>query len=352
MDGMPRPQKAVARGPPCYPAGNKRRGGTHADAHARRRVFCARGCWHSRPVLSPRSHRPTTIRRGRCASSSGSAPGSTADYAARTVAQKLSLKYGQQFVVESRAGAGSNLAAEYVARAPKDGYTLLMGTVANTINATRSRSSASTSPRISRRWRWSPRCRTSWWRIPRPAFRTVADLVAAAKAKPEPDDVRLLRRRQRAARLRRAAQYRRRHQAHARALSRQRAVAHRPAGRAHLGDVLAGADGAAAHPVRRADRDRGDAPPACCPICRAWRMPATRDFDAGLWFGMLAPAGTPREIVDKVSVGINEALKMDDVIQALAQARVRDARRHAGRILRATSRARSRNGRVSRSWRG
>ena len=40
-------------------------------------------------------------------------------------------------------------------------------------------------------------------------------------------------------------------------------------------------------------------------------------FDAGLWFGMLAPAGTPREIVDKVSVGINEALKMDDVIQAL-----------------------------------
>ena len=40
-------------------------------------------------------------------------------------------------------------------------------------------------------------------------------------------------------------------------------------------------------------------------------------FDAGLWFGMLAPAGTPRVIVDKVSVGINEALKMDDVIQAL-----------------------------------
>jgi tripartite-type tricarboxylate transporter receptor subunit TctC len=40
-------------------------------------------------------------------------------------------------------------------------------------------------------------------------------------------------------------------------------------------------------------------------------------FDAGLWFGMLAPAGTPREIVDKLSVGINEALKMDDVIQAL-----------------------------------
>jgi tripartite-type tricarboxylate transporter receptor subunit TctC len=32
---------------------------------------------------------------------------------------------------------------------------------------------------------------------------------------------------------------------------------------------------------------------------------------------MLAPAGTPREVVDKLSVGINEALKMDDVVQAL-----------------------------------
>ena len=41
---------------------------------------------------------------------------------------------GQQFVVESRAGAGSNIAAEYVARAPKDGYTLFMATIANTIN--------------------------------------------------------------------------------------------------------------------------------------------------------------------------------------------------------------------------
>jgi tripartite-type tricarboxylate transporter receptor subunit TctC len=40
-------------------------------------------------------------------------------------------------------------------------------------------------------------------------------------------------------------------------------------------------------------------------------------FDAGLWFGMLAPAGTPREIVDKLAGGINEALKMDDVVQSL-----------------------------------
>ena len=65
----------------------------------------------------------------------GFGPGSAADFSARTVGQKLSLKFGQQFVIESRTGAGSSLAAEYVARAPKDGYTLFMGTVANSINA-------------------------------------------------------------------------------------------------------------------------------------------------------------------------------------------------------------------------
>ena len=46
----------------------------------------------------------------------------------------MSKALGQQIVVENRPGAGSNIAAELVARAPKDGYTLLMGTVADVIN--------------------------------------------------------------------------------------------------------------------------------------------------------------------------------------------------------------------------
>ena len=46
----------------------------------------------------------------------------------------MSQSLGQQLVVENRPGAGSSLGAEYVARAPKDGYTLLMCTVAQTIN--------------------------------------------------------------------------------------------------------------------------------------------------------------------------------------------------------------------------
>src|SRR5213593_3964710 len=62
--------------------------------------------------------------------------GASADLTARVLNRKLAQKLGQWFGVENRPGAGGNLAAELVARAPKDGYTLLMGTVANTINAT------------------------------------------------------------------------------------------------------------------------------------------------------------------------------------------------------------------------
>jgi Uncharacterized protein conserved in bacteria len=64
----------------------------------------------------------------------GFSPGAAADTPARLLAQKFSQRFGQQFIVENRPGAGSNIAADFVARAPKDGYTLLMATAANTQN--------------------------------------------------------------------------------------------------------------------------------------------------------------------------------------------------------------------------
>lgn len=64
----------------------------------------------------------------------GFGPGSVADIAARVIGTRMNQTLGQQIIVENRAGAGSNLGAEHVARAAKDGSTLFMATIANTIN--------------------------------------------------------------------------------------------------------------------------------------------------------------------------------------------------------------------------
>ena len=65
----------------------------------------------------------------------GYTPGGSADLTARLMAQWLSERLGQQFLVESRPGAGTNLATEAVVNAPPDGYTLLLVAPANAINA-------------------------------------------------------------------------------------------------------------------------------------------------------------------------------------------------------------------------
>jgi len=62
--------------------------------------------------------------------------GGLSDILARLLSPRLSERFGQQFIVEDQPGAGTNLAAEAVVRAPPDGYTLLMATSANAINAT------------------------------------------------------------------------------------------------------------------------------------------------------------------------------------------------------------------------
>ena len=66
----------------------------------------------------------------------GFAPGGGTDVVARLIAQELSERLGQQFVVENRPGAGTNIATEAVVNKPPDGYTLLLVNAANAVNAT------------------------------------------------------------------------------------------------------------------------------------------------------------------------------------------------------------------------
>jgi tripartite-type tricarboxylate transporter receptor subunit TctC len=66
----------------------------------------------------------------------GYAAGGGADIAARLIGQWLSERLQQQFVVENRTGAATNIATEAVVRSPPDGYTLLLVNAANAINAT------------------------------------------------------------------------------------------------------------------------------------------------------------------------------------------------------------------------
>jgi tripartite-type tricarboxylate transporter receptor subunit TctC len=66
----------------------------------------------------------------------GFAPGASPDITARLMGQWLSEHLGQQFIIDNRPGAGTNIATEAAVRAPPDGYTLLWVTTSSAINAT------------------------------------------------------------------------------------------------------------------------------------------------------------------------------------------------------------------------
>src|SRR4051812_18136715 len=58
----------------------------------------------------------------------GYTPGAVSDLTARTIADGLQQAWGQTFIVDNRPGSGGNIGAALVARAPADGYTLMVGT--------------------------------------------------------------------------------------------------------------------------------------------------------------------------------------------------------------------------------
>ena len=62
-------------------------------------------------------------------------PGGSIDVVARLVNQRLTTAFGQQFIIDNRAGAAGNIGTDYVAKATSDGYTLLMGSAASISSA-------------------------------------------------------------------------------------------------------------------------------------------------------------------------------------------------------------------------
>lgn len=114
----------------------------------------------------------------------GFPPGGNADVTARLLGEEMSKKLGQPIVVESRPGAAGNVASEYVARADPDGYTLILFVTSHTI-----------SPALYKQLNYDPVEDFEFvsWVADFPHFvavtkdspyKTIEDLVAAAKAKP------------------------------------------------------------------------------------------------------------------------------------------------------------------------
>ncbi len=103
--------------------------------HSRRRLLRLAASFAVVPAISriaaaqPYPSRPLRIMVG-------APPGGAFDILARLIGQWLSERLGQPFIIENRSGAGSNIATEAVIKAPADGYTLLLVSSANAINAT------------------------------------------------------------------------------------------------------------------------------------------------------------------------------------------------------------------------
>ena len=249
----------------------------------------------------------------------GFGPGSGADITARVVGARMSEILGQQIVVENKTGAGSSIAADYVAHASKDGYTLLMATISQPINA-------AVTPKLNFDFvkDFAPIALVST--IPNllvvnPSLgvKNVQELIALAKAKPDSlsfgsSGV--------ATGTHLAAEL-------FKVLAGVKMV-HVPYGGSAqaLTDLLAGRIQLLFTPASTVIQHVRDGKLVALAATEKKRAAIAPDvptmaeaglpgFDTGLWFGLLAPAGTPKPAVDRIAAAVNEALKAESVEKAL-----------------------------------
>jgi tripartite-type tricarboxylate transporter receptor subunit TctC len=246
-------------------------------------------------------------------------PGSAADLTGRIIANSLGKVLGQQFIVENKAGAGSALAAEAAARAPKDGYTLLLGTSATVTNQ-----AITANPNVDMIRDFAPIALVSEAPVilvvhPSTGVKSLQELIALAKAKQgtllyastgpgtaphlaaELFDVR-------AGVKMIQVPYQGSPQAVTDLIAGRTSVMFSPASTVvpmvEAGKLTALASAAARRPSIVPD----------LPTMAEAGMP---DFETGIWFGLMAPAGTPRDIIDKLAKAVPEAMKSSEAVTAM-----------------------------------
>jgi tripartite-type tricarboxylate transporter receptor subunit TctC len=250
---------------------------------------------------------------------SGFPPGSTADISARVVGARMGQILGQQFVIENRVGAGSSLAASQAARAPNDGHTLFIGSAANVINAAMSSSLNFDFYKDFTPITLITSTPTVLTVTPELGVKSVKELIALAKAKPDSlsfgssgvgSSTHLA-----LELFNSSAKVKITHipysgspQVITDMLANRLQGYFSPASTV-MGHVQAG------KLVALAVTDAKRSP--IIPDLPTMIESGVPDFESVLWFGIVAPIGTPQPILDKLSRAANEALKSDEIVSSL-----------------------------------
>jgi tripartite-type tricarboxylate transporter receptor subunit TctC len=249
----------------------------------------------------------------------GFGPGSAADILARLVGKQMEVSLGQPIVVENRPGNSSMIAAETVARAPADGYTLFMATIANTLNPAETKSNFNLDKDLAPIALLGivPNVLVAHPSVP---ANNLQELIALAKSKPESLTF--------GSSGYATASYMAAALFNANAGTKILTVPYQGGSNQAVSDLLSGRItlmfnvAATLAPHVEAGRLKAF---AVAQAKRASIMPDTPTlaeagmpgYDAGIWIGLLAPAGTPPAIVEKLSGAANDALNAAEVRTAL-----------------------------------
>ena len=251
----------------------------------------------------------------------GFGPGSAADILARLVGKQMKVSLGQPVVVENRPGNSSMIAAETVARAPADGYTLFMATIANTLNPAETKSNFNLGRDLAPIVLLGtvPNVLVAHPSVP---ANNLSELIALAKSKPETLTF--------GSSGYATASYMAAELFNAKAGTQIVSVPYQGGSNQALSDLLSGRItlmfnvAATLAPHVEAGKLKAF---AVAQSKRASIMPnvptlteaGMTGYDAGIWIGLLAPAATPPAIIEKLSAAANEALKSEPVRTALKQ---------------------------------